>query len=376
MTVRWRPYADEDLPRLESALAGWIRDAGPCGYCHAGALPHRIYEQRLPRPAAELVQVYEDGWGVVGLAINVRFGTAFDVFTAPPLRGTDAELAMLSSAREVTGRHVDAGTPVTTDVHRCDAVRQDLLTRLGFEQYRIWDHITERNLSEPLPEPHLPPGFTFRPATHADAEQLASVRNHAFGGGTDWTGPTYRDEVMTKPGYDPDRELVVVAPTGQLAALTILRLDELNRVGQLEPVATDPPFHRRGLACAMLLHALAELHGRGMRTATIEHAADNPPRPPALPHPRLHQARRDLGLPRAEQIASQPERGRRPHAQARGDGEHHARRGHRPGEGWFDPLNEDIGQSDITAATRELQAAADALLVGRKKRWKEHRAAT
>jgi hypothetical protein len=33
--------------------------------------------------------------------------------------------------------------------------------------------------------------------------------------------------------------------------------------------------------------------------------------------------------------------------------------------GWFDPLNEDVDQSDITAATREHQAAADALLVGR-----------
>jgi dihydrofolate reductase len=33
--------------------------------------------------------------------------------------------------------------------------------------------------------------------------------------------------------------------------------------------------------------------------------------------------------------------------------------------GWFDPLNEDVDQSDITAATTEHQEAADALLVGR-----------
>ena len=33
--------------------------------------------------------------------------------------------------------------------------------------------------------------------------------------------------------------------------------------------------------------------------------------------------------------------------------------------GWFDPLNEDVDQSDITAANREHQEAADALLVGR-----------
>jgi dihydrofolate reductase len=34
-------------------------------------------------------------------------------------------------------------------------------------------------------------------------------------------------------------------------------------------------------------------------------------------------------------------------------------------EGWFDPLNEDVDQSDITAANAQHQAAADALLVGR-----------
>jgi dihydrofolate reductase len=34
-------------------------------------------------------------------------------------------------------------------------------------------------------------------------------------------------------------------------------------------------------------------------------------------------------------------------------------------EGWFDPLNEDVDQSDITAANTEHQEAADALLVGR-----------
>ena len=34
-------------------------------------------------------------------------------------------------------------------------------------------------------------------------------------------------------------------------------------------------------------------------------------------------------------------------------------------EGWFDPLDENIDQSDITAATAEHRQAADALLVGR-----------
>jgi dihydrofolate reductase len=34
-------------------------------------------------------------------------------------------------------------------------------------------------------------------------------------------------------------------------------------------------------------------------------------------------------------------------------------------DGWFDPLSEDLDQSDITAANTEHREAADALLVGR-----------
>ncbi len=34
-------------------------------------------------------------------------------------------------------------------------------------------------------------------------------------------------------------------------------------------------------------------------------------------------------------------------------------------EGWFDPLNEEVDQSDITAANTEHREASDALLVGR-----------
>src|SRR5215831_12803654 len=41
-----RPYSDTDMPRLQDTVAGWIAEAGSCGYDHIGELPHRIYEDR------------------------------------------------------------------------------------------------------------------------------------------------------------------------------------------------------------------------------------------------------------------------------------------------------------------------------------------
>ena len=63
-----------------------------------------------------------------------------------------------------------------------------------------------------IPEPELPEGFIIRAATGVEeADKLAAVHNGGFG--TGWDADAYR-KVMESPGYDPARELVVVAPDG------------------------------------------------------------------------------------------------------------------------------------------------------------------
>src|SRR5687768_18244343 len=186
-----RAYTDADLPRLQSTFAEWIAAAGRCGYDHIGELPHRIYENR-----PTLVRLWESGGEIVGLAICGRFGDAFDVFTAPALRGTAAEEQMIGSV---------PGEFVLTDVWDCDTARIELLERLGFERFRGWDDIRELSL-----EGEIPQVDGVRGARLADADHLAEAHNSAFG--SDWTGARYRDQVMLKPGFDPARELVVEAP--------------------------------------------------------------------------------------------------------------------------------------------------------------------
>ncbi|MPZ95924.1 MAG: GNAT family N-acetyltransferase [Propionibacteriales bacterium] len=270
-----RPYADDDLPRLQHALAGWRREAGACGYCHLGDLAHRIYEELRGRPVAELVTVWESGSTVAAFAVCGRFGTSFDVFTSPALRGTDQEFEMLRTAYETTRRQLpETGDRwVVTDVFGCDDIRSDLLVRLGFERYRTWDHVTERGLAEPIDRPAVPDGFQVRSATLDDHEQLAAAHSSAFD--AHWTPTAYRDQVMLRPGYHPDREIVTVAPDGRVGAFAVTWLDELNSVGLFEPVGTHRDFQRRGLARATMLHGLHELRRLGMATATVTYDATN-----------------------------------------------------------------------------------------------------
>ncbi|MEZ0071164.1 GNAT family N-acetyltransferase [Planotetraspora sp. GP83] len=282
--MKARPYADDDMPLLQSTFATWIAEAGRCGYDHIGELPHRIYENlRDRRPVGELVRLWEGDTGLAGIAINLRFGSAFDVFTAPSLRGTPEERRMLEFAYQTTARFMNPGERyVLTDVFDCDATRIRLLRELGFERFRTWDHVNDRDLGQPVAEARVPAGFVLRGARPADADQLAEARNHAFE--QDWTGSQYRAAVMEKPGYDPEREIVIEAPDGRIAAFTVYWIDEVNRTGHFEPVGTHPDFQRRRLARAAMVHAMRRMRALGMTVATVNHDAGN------LPARRLYES--------------------------------------------------------------------------------------
>jgi mycothiol synthase len=265
------------MPRLLETFADWIAEAGWCGYDHTGELPHRIYASPRGRwPAEDLVQIWESASGIAGIAINLRFGVAFDVFAAPRLRGGDAERQMLRTAIETTvGLMRGSGEPyVLTDAFDCDVARIRLVTELGFEQFRIWDEVRVTDLRRGLPEPDAG-DFVLRSARLADADELASARNHSFE--ANWTGEGYRSAVMTRPGYDPAREIVAEAPDGRIAAYTVYWTDMRNKIGHFEPVGTHSDFRRRGLARAVMLSAMKQMQRDGITVATVHHLADNTP---------------------------------------------------------------------------------------------------
>jgi len=103
----------------------------------------------------------------------------------------------------------------------------------------------------------------------AGAALLASV------GASASSDASYLAEVMEKPGYDPDREIIAVAPDGRVAAYTVYWTDERNRLGHFEPVGTHRDFRRLGLARAVMAAALARMRSAGMRSASVNHNEDN-----------------------------------------------------------------------------------------------------
>jgi mycothiol synthase len=276
--VQRRPYRDGDLARLQAVVEEWIWAHGRTGYDHSGALPHRIYENlRGRRPVGDLVHVWEDGSVVAAISICLRFGCAFDLFLAPHLWGTPAEHQLLEDAYRTTARFADPDEEyIVTDVFGGNGGRQDALRRLGFERYRVWDDVRERRLDEPIDvsgELSTVDGVVIRSATVDDADGLAAARNASFE--EDWTGDQYRREVMGKAGYDPDREIVAVAPDGRIAAYTVYWTDTRNGLGLFEPVGTHREFRRLGLGRAVMLHAMERMRSAGLVSVSVNHNADN-----------------------------------------------------------------------------------------------------
>jgi ribosomal protein S18 acetylase RimI-like enzyme len=80
---------------------------------------------------------------------------------------------------------------------------------------------------------------------------------------------------MDSPAYPDGWDLVARTPAGEAAACCIAWPDPVSRVGNFEPVATHPSFHRQGFATIVLRDGLRRLREAGMRHAVVRTPADN-----------------------------------------------------------------------------------------------------
>jgi len=125
-----------------------------------------------------------------------------------------------------------------------------------------------RRLDKPIPEPELPAGFVIRSVMGVqEAEAIASTHRAAFG--TDYMTTENRLAIMNTSEYDPSLDLVAVAPDGTIAAYCTCSVNEPNKEGSTDPVATNPRFQRMRLARALLLTGMKMLKERGMETACL-----------------------------------------------------------------------------------------------------------
>jgi mycothiol synthase len=218
-------------------------------------------------------------WGadgqLAGFAMFIDYVSKLYFEVAPGVTSAEAAVQMNDwgeeRARQIVGEP-DGPVVLWASCHDDHVERVALLEQLGFvRQERHTLHFV-RPLNEPIPEPLVPAGFHIRHvAGEHEADALAALHRAAFG--TENMTIDGRLSWMRTSDYDPELDLVAVAPDGMSVAYVFCSISEEENAlagrkdGYTDPVATHPAFQRRGLARALLLTGLRLLKQRGIETA-------------------------------------------------------------------------------------------------------------
>lgn len=262
----------------------------------ASRAPDRQDEHPSPSSLREMLSVPAHQEGVrlwrdadarlAGFAlVDVRYCNLYwEIHPAASSLGLESEIMRWASQYLPLGRRAWG---LATDNLTLDAsCRSDDVQRIALLEAHGFQALPERSLrltrrlAEPIPPPNLPAGFVIRPVA-GEHEVGALVALHRAAFGTENLSIEDRLSWMHTPDYDPDLDLVAVAPDGQLAAYCFCGIsrEDNARTGRNEgftdPVATHPDFQRRGLARALLLTGMRLLAAQGVDWTVMGTLSDN-----------------------------------------------------------------------------------------------------
>ena len=153
-------------------------------------------------------------------------------------------------------------------VREADAEALALVRARGFvaDPDHIWMRLNHLDL-DALPGADVSPprGFRLRSVADYDGDITKRVDVHQ----RSWADLGTRVSLETYPGvmgtwpYRSDLDFVLEAEDGTPAAFALGWLDDQNKVGEFEPVGTDPQFRGHGLGRAILILAMERFREAG-----------------------------------------------------------------------------------------------------------------
>lgn len=278
-----RAYRDKrDLnAMLDVLMRGRMADNGSY-YIHCGDLKWWLYYPPLEGDFWKHIHLWDDPGQpgrLLGWALISPDWVGIDVYTQPELRDSVSaqEMYLWAEAQAtVIARGQDKKTIHTLWVRHDDAVLSDQLYRRGFRLGRGMIHFS-RPLNEDEPAHVLVDGFELRGCT---GEQEVGARARAQHAAFSSRAPYERylerfTDFMRSPVYQPELDIVAIAPDGQVGAFCIVWVDAINKVGLFEPVGTHPDFQHKGLGRAVMLEGMKRLWEHGMKHVIVSADEDN-----------------------------------------------------------------------------------------------------
>lgn len=129
------------------------------------------------------------------------------------------------------------------------------------------------------PPPAVPDGLAIRRIVGDEERAVYEVSNAAFADTWDFTPSPYEEWLHWMTSSDHDPALWFVAEEGaEIAGVSLCRPSAHGDAerGWVATLGVRPPWRRRGLGRALLLHSFSEFHRRGLRGAALGVDAESP----------------------------------------------------------------------------------------------------
>ncbi len=266
ITMRlWRGEAD-------LSLVAHLLHSMPQSTRHLVDLPWRLSSPAFRSDRDVRVWEHSNG-GLLGLAAWQANWATLDYFVRPGMYQAVVESAIFAWADE-RFRELDQERgwqlPYWVDFREDDQERRQAAEAHGFVLDDDYSYIQlQHSLAGPLTEAAIPSGFVLRPLAGAhEANAYVELHRAAFQSTSmtlDW-----RLRTLQMPQYQPDLDLVAVAPDGELAGFCVGWFDDQRYIGQVEPVGVDPRFQRMGLGRALLVEELHRFKAHHASYALVE----------------------------------------------------------------------------------------------------------
>jgi ribosomal protein S18 acetylase RimI-like enzyme len=270
-----------DLRRMQEVVSASWRTEKPLVRFHVGDLAWGFY-QHTGREDEWRIRLWETLDGEAVAWAWLRLPNDAELHVRPDLRRDVIPEIVEWLAAQAAGQ-------LRVSVLDRDDLTVNALLAEGFERTDegLFNAMV-RELGDDLPEPVLQDGFRARHVEGgADLPRRVGVHRATWSvfGPSRVTEESYRN-VMSAWPYRCELDWVVEAPDGRFVSSCLVWLDEENRVGELEPVGTDPAFWRRGFGFAVCAAGLRALREHGADTAVV-YSTEVPGKPSA---PALYRA--------------------------------------------------------------------------------------
>jgi ribosomal protein S18 acetylase RimI-like enzyme len=176
------------------------------------------------------------------------------------------------------GQHQLGPSAKVVFVSSADHALESELEENGYAMAGIDGPIFTHELISQDVAPVPPSGLTLRSLKGEDeADARRSASHAAFKSTMEPADHLERYlRLMRSPVYEAERDLVAVTDDGAVAAFMVWWPDH-SGIAQIEPMGTDPAFHRRGVGRALMKYGFSRMREAGMtqvRVITDDHRTD------------------------------------------------------------------------------------------------------